>query len=209
LYVEGVTKRAAPAELAALCIHVLMAGDTIAGMSKGAAAGALGGFAGGAVMLLFGAAFDRAFDRGTRRRNRPRKFLPTSDQELDGTAVLALAAGRVVGLDLEGSALKNSARVMHFVFAAALGATYGALAEITPLVTAGHGTAFAACEELTGNEWLMPRIGFLRPVKQYPMHERVHSLASHLLWGVVTETVRARIRQSDDKVPALSAARAA
>jgi uncharacterized membrane protein YagU involved in acid resistance len=151
-------------------------------------------------MLAFGAVFDKRFDRGTSRRDRPRKFLPTADQELDGTAVLALAAGRVVGNDLKGRSLLNAARVMHFVFAAGLGATYGALAEVTPAVTLGHGTAFAAFEELTGNEWLMPRIGFLRPVHHYPMHERVHSLASHLLWGLVTETVRSRMR-SETQAP--------
>lgn len=161
---------------------------------KGASAGALGGFVGGIAMLAFGTLFDKAFDRGTSRRNRPRKFLPTADQELDGTAVLALAAGRAVRNDLKGSSLVNTARAMHFLFAAGLGATYGALAEVTPAVTLGHGTAFAAFEELTGNEWLMPRIGFLRPVQHYPIHERVHSLGSHLLWGIVTEIVRSRLR---------------
>jgi putative membrane protein len=186
-----------------------MGDDISPRVAKGAAAGAIGGLIGGAAMLLFGAAFDAAFDRGNQRRNRPRKFLPTADQELDGTAVLALAAGRAVGLDLEGRALKIGAGVMHFVFAAGLGATYGALAEVTPVTTLGHGAAFAAVEELTGNEWLMPHIGFLRPVKQYPVHERVHSLASHLVWGVVTETVRGRLRTSHERVPALSAARAA
>jgi putative membrane protein len=149
-------------------------------------------------MLAFGALFDRAFDRSTSRRGRPRKFLPTADQELDGTAVLALAAGRVVGLDLKGVALVNCARAMHFGFAAGLGAIYGALSEIAPAARIGHGAGFAALEELSGNEWLMPRIGFLRPVKDYPVHERAHSLASHIVWGLVTETVCAQARRSDE-----------
>lgn len=148
-------------------------------------------------MLVFGSLFDRAFDRGTRRRGRPRKFLPTADQELDGTAVLALVAGRAFGNDLKGATLVNGARAMHFAFAAGLGALYGVLTEITPAAGIGHGTGFAALEELSGNEWLMPRIGFLRPVKDYPVHERVHSLASHLVWGLVTETVRARVRRTN------------
>jgi len=146
-------------------------------------------------MLAFGAVFDRTFDHGTSRRGRPRKFLPTADHELDGTAVLALAAGRVIGRDPDGAWLISGARAMHFIFATGLGATYGALAEITPIVTVGHGTGFAAFEELTGNEWLMPRIGFLRPAHEYPFHERVHSLTSHLLWGLVTETVRRTMRE--------------
>jgi putative membrane protein len=160
---------------------------------KGAAAGALSGLVGAASMLAFGIAFDAVFDRGTRRQGRPRKFLPTADQELDGATVLALAVGRTLGCDLKGDALTNAARAMHFIFAAGLGATYAALAELTPAVTAFHGMAFAAFEELTGNEWLMPRIGFLRPLKDYSAHERVHSLLSHLLWGAVTESVRGRL----------------
>jgi putative membrane protein len=179
-----------------------MATSSGARVLKGASAGALGGFVGGIAMLAFGAVFDKVFDRGSPRRNRPRKFLPTADQELDGTAVLALVAGRALGKDLKGRSLINTPRVMHFVFAAGLGATYGALAEVTPAVTLGRGTAFAAFEELTGNEWLMPRIGFLRPAHDYPMHERVHSLTSHLLWGMVTETIRSRIRSETQALTA-------
>ena len=178
------------------CIHEGV-NDISTRIAKGAAAGAFGGLIGGAVMLVFGALFDREFDRDTRRRGRPRKFLPTADQELDGTAVLALAAGRAVGLDLKGAALVNGARAMHFAFAAGLGAVYGALSEVAPAARIAHGAGFAALEELSGNEWLMPRIGFLRPVNDYPVHERVHSLASHMVWGLVTETVRAQVRRSD------------
>lgn len=161
-------------------------------MLQGALAGAVGGLIGGVAMLAFGSAFDCLFDQASSRRGRPRKFLPTADQELDGTAALALAAGRAVGRDLKGKSLVNTARVMHFAFSAGLGAIYGALAELTPATTAGYGTGFAAAEELSGNEWLMPRIGFLR--EDYPVHERVHSLASHLLWGVMTERVRRQLR---------------
>jgi putative membrane protein len=167
---------------------------SLANVGKGAAAGALGGFVGGAAMLAYGAAFDHLFDRNTGRRNRPRKFLPTADQELDGTAVIAYAAGRAFGRELKGAGLVNTARTMHFLFAAALGAAYGALAELTPATTLGYGTLFAAAEELSGNEWLMPKIGFLRPLNDYPVHERVHSLTSHLLWGAVTECIRRRMR---------------
>jgi uncharacterized membrane protein YagU involved in acid resistance len=159
---------------------------------KGAVAGAIGGLIGGVAMLAFGSAFDCMFDQSASHRGRPRKFLPTADQELDGTAALALAAGRAVGHDLKGASLVNTARVMHFAFSAGLGAIYGALAELTPRTTVACGMAFAAAEELSGNELLMPRIGFLR--KDYPVHERVHSLASHLLWGVMTERVRHQLR---------------
>jgi hypothetical protein len=182
-------------------IHLKVNKAAFEDVAKGAAAGAFGGLLGAAAMLVFGAAFGRAFDRGSRGGGRPRKFMPTADQELDGTAVLALAAGRAVGRDLTGEALVKTARVMHFLFATGLGAAYGALAEVTPEATCGYGTGFAATEELSGNEFLMPRLGFLR--QHYPLHERVHSLASHLLWGAVTEGVRRQLR------PATTASRAA
>ena len=82
---------------------------------------------------------------------------------------------------------------VHYLFGAVLGGAYGLLAEYRPGVTTGFGTLFglgsAAFDELA-----VPAAGLSRPPTDFPASTHAYGLASHLVFGGVTEATRRLVR---------------
>jgi uncharacterized membrane protein YagU involved in acid resistance len=85
---------------------------------------------------------------------------------------------------------KKAGPMVHYAFGSAMGALYGAAAEMFPDVTRGFGTGFGAALFAVADEIAVPAFGLSgKPTKaQFSSH--LYGLASHLVYGATTEGVR-------------------
>lgn len=87
---------------------------------------------------------------------------------------------------------------LNWGLGAATGAAYGALAEFYPAATAKQGASFGMAFAAFTQDGALPALG-LRPRQEYQTsREKTSDLASHIVYGVVTETVRRVVRRMID-----------
>lgn len=79
---------------------------------------------------------------------------------------------------------------VHYAFGGAVGAIYGAAAAHNPDVASGWGLPFGASVWLIADELGMPALGLAPPPSAHPAKDHATTLASHLVFGMVTECVR-------------------
>jgi putative membrane protein len=117
------------------------------------------------------------------------------DQD-DATVKTAKAISEgVFGHKLTESEKKPAGAVVHYAFGTVTGGLYGAMAEVTPQVTAGAGIPFGAVFWLTADEVAVPLLGLAKGPTEYPVSTHAYSLASHLVYGLTAELSRRAIRQ--------------
>jgi len=104
-------------------------------------------------------------------------------------------AQRVVGHKVRKKHQKLAGEAMHYAMGGASAAVYGVLAEVTPAVTAAEGMAFGAVVWLAADEASLPALGLTKPPTKIPMATHVYALASHLVYGAVTEAIRRGFRR--------------
>ena len=104
----------------------------------------------------------------TSERTATGKFIASEDKEAAGEAV-------------------------HYLFGALLGGAYGLLAEYRPEVTTGSGTAFGAVSAAF-DEIGVPVAGLSGPPTESPAATHIYALASHVVFGSVTEATRRLVR---------------
>jgi uncharacterized membrane protein YagU involved in acid resistance len=63
-------------------------------------------------------------------------------------------------------------------------------------VMAGSGAPFGAAVWLLADDITLPAVGLAKWPTQYPVSTHVYALASHLVYGLVTETVRRAVRRA-------------
>jgi putative membrane protein len=141
---------------------------------RGALAGLMGGIAGSAAKLLVEQIIP------------PREELKAAPPEL--------LAEKVAGHPLLKTEREVAKRAIHWSFGPLIGAAYGAAVEFEPELTARHGAAFGLGLNGLGHRHLLPILGISPPVEEQPRRERFSEVASLLVYGVVTETVRKMIR---------------
>jgi putative membrane protein len=97
----------------------------------------------------------------------------------------------------ERTAAQEAAAVetIHWGFGALTGAAYGALAEFYPAATAKDGAGFGMALASLTHEGALPAMGLSAPPEEQTTRERTSEMASHALFGVVTETVRRVVRK--------------
>ena len=78
---------------------------------------------------------------------------------------------------------------------AATGAAYGALAELYPEATAKEGASFGMALVAFTHDGALPALGLTARSEEQTMREKSSELASHIVYGVVTETVRRVVRR--------------
>jgi hypothetical protein len=83
---------------------------------------------------------------------------------------------------------------VHYLFGAVGGAIYGAVAGVAPVVTMGRGLAYGAGVWLGAVELALPAAKLAKPAWKYPVRMHVYSFLSHLVYGAVTEGVRAQLQ---------------
>ncbi len=78
---------------------------------------------------------------------------------------------------------------------AAVGATYGAVAEFYPEATAKRGASFGLALEALEPEGALPAVGLTAEAGDETVRERSSEITSHVVYGVVTEFVRSLVRR--------------
>ena len=114
----------------------------------------------------------------------------------DATVETAKVISRnVFGHELKESEKEPAGTAVHYAFGAASGAVYGALAEVSPQVTAGAGIPFGAAFWLIADEVTVPLLGLSKGPTEYPVSTHAYALASHLVYGATAEFTRRALRQ--------------
>ena len=141
---------------------------------RGAVAGLLGGLAGSAAKMLGEAVFP-----------------PRIQGQTPPPVVLA---EKVAGHPLRKGERKAAMQGIHWAFGPLAGAVYGALVEYEPQLTAKNGIAFGLGLNAMTHEKALPMLGLAAPADEQSAQERWSEVATHALYGVVTESVRRLLR---------------
>lgn len=150
----------------------------------------IGGLVASAVMEQFQALWsfvsERLQDSDSEKSEQPAK--PTTVKAADAISE------RVVGRKVRKKHQKLAGEAVHYAMGGASGAAYGILAEVLPAVKAADGAAFGAVVWLAADEATLPALGLTKTPDKIPASTHVYALASHLVYGVVTEAVRRCVR---------------
>jgi len=94
-----------------------------------------------------------------------------------------------------------SAESFPWIFGAAVGAAYGAVAEIYPDVTGKYGANFGMALMAVSHDRLLPTLGLATSADQQgelaeEKRERRSEIVTNVVYGVVCETVRCVVRKT-------------
>lgn len=117
------------------------------------------------------------------------------EQQDDATVETAKVISKAFGHELKESEKQSAGAAVHYAFGTVTGGLYGAMAEVTPQVTAGVGLPFGAAFWVVADEVAVPALGLAKGPTEYPVSTHVYSLASHLVYGVTAELSRRAVRQ--------------
>jgi uncharacterized membrane protein YagU involved in acid resistance len=145
-------------------------------MAAGAAGGLVAGWAMGRVHRMLGTQNGR------------------SDEDATVRAACAISE-KLFHHKLRAREKRIAGPVIHFAMAAGLGALYGGLSEVNPRLTRIAGMPFGAGIWLGADEVAVPALRLSKPPLQYPLKLHASALASHLVYGVVTDVVRRAVRK--------------
>ncbi len=85
---------------------------------------------------------------------------------------------------------KKAGPIVHYAFGSAMGALYGAAAEVFPDVTRGFGTGFGTTLFAVADEIAVPALGLSGSPTEAPLSSHLYGLVSHLVYGATTEAIR-------------------
>jgi putative membrane protein len=120
-----------------------------------------------------------------------RIFPPRTHGEPEPPEVLA---ERVAGHALTPAAKTASSEAIHWGFGATVGAAYGVIAEYYPAATTREGASFGLALGTLTHEGALPALGLSAEPEDQTFRERTSEMTSHVVYGVVTETVRRLVR---------------
>jgi hypothetical protein len=120
----------------------------------------------------------------------------SEDRNANELAAQALA-GSLMGRRLTRQELGVAAPLLHYLFGAAMGATYGAYAEYRH--TARSGAGFGTTVWLMADEIAMPALGLSDSTARRPLEMHLQSLVAHLVYGTATEMTRRSLRAQFDR----------
>jgi putative membrane protein len=144
-------------------------------LAKGLLAGLIGGLAATAAKTLA-----------------EKVFPPRTHGEPEPPAVLA---EKIFGHRLEGAQKLAAMETIHWGFGAMTGAAYGALAEYYPAATSKDGAAFGMALTSLTHGTALPAMGLSAEPEEQTFREKSSEMATHVVYGVVTETVRRVVRK--------------
>jgi len=172
---------------------------------KGVVAGLAGGLLASWTMNQFQAAWMRLI-AGNDKPHGAQSLQPSegsqgdqsqdAKEQDDATVKTAKVISRnVFGHELQESEKRTAGAAVHYAFGTATGGLYGALAEVSPPVTAAAGLPFGAAFWLLADEITVPMLGLSKGPTGYPVSTHVYAFTSHLVYGLTTELSRRALRQ--------------
>lgn len=87
-------------------------------------------------------------------------------------------------------------QAVHYMLGAALGASYGVVAEVRPEVTAGTGSLFGLSVAAVLDEAAVPAVGLGDAPRNTPLSTHLYTGASHVVFGVTAELTRRLMRNA-------------
>jgi len=147
--------------------------------AKSLAKGLLAGLIGGLVATAAKSFAERVFPPRTHGRPEPP----------------AVLAEEMAGHTLVVSEKVTVEEAIHWGFGAMTGAAYGALAEYYPTATLKDGAAFGMALDSLTHETVLPAMGLSAEPAEQTFREKTSEMATHVVFGVVTETVRRFVRK--------------
>lgn len=125
-----------------------------------------------------------------------RIFPPRTHGEPEPADELAGEIGEhLAGHTLSPGAHEAASESIHWAFGAVAGAAYGALAEYYPAATAKDGATFGVALGGLMHDGALPALGLAAEPEDQTLRERASEVSSHLVYGVVAETVRRTVRR--------------
>ena len=159
---------------------------------KGVAAGIAGGLLASFLMEQFQALWSGIAAQITNKAN---KTSSAGEEPATVKAVNAISV-RTLGRPLSKASQPIAAEAVHYAVGAASGGIYGGLAEMIPTLEVGEGLGFGAGLWLIADEVTVPALKLSKPPTAFPISTHVYALASHLVYGWVTEQVRRTVRRA-------------
>lgn len=158
---------------------------------KGLLAGVAGGLLASFLMAQFQAAWSAAADSmSSARKSGGRKADPTTVKAAN------MVSEKLTGRKIPRGYKPIAGEAVHYGMGASSAAVYGVLAEVAPIVTIADGAAFGTSVWLLADELAVPAAGLSKPPKEIPLTTHIYALASHLVYGWITETVRRAVRRA-------------
>ena len=156
---------------------------------KSIAAGAIGGLVASLAMNQFQAAVS-AISQSAAQIEANREHVPPEQSQQSSGDDATVKAAQAISTELFDHSLSKEEKqwagpTVHYSLGVTLGAIYGGLASFEP-VAAGAGTAFGAAVWLIADEVSVPLLGLAPPPQESPISSHINSLASHLVFGLVT-----------------------
>ena len=105
-------------------------------------------------------------------------------------------AEKIAGHELSPASKVVATETIHWAFGAATGAAYGALAEFYPAATAREGINFGMTLMALTHEGALPALGLSAQPADQTTREKSSEMVSHILFGLVAETVRRTVRKT-------------
>ncbi len=120
-------------------------------------------------------------------------FPPRTHGEPEPTDV----AVEKLGADTKQTPTKKlQSEAVHWGFGALAGAAYGVIAEVYPQVTARNGITFGMTLMAFAHEGALPAFGLSAPPKDQKPREQRSEMVTHVVYGLVAETVRKIVRKA-------------
>src|SRR4051812_6283688 len=148
------------------------------------------------VQRLWTLAVERDPPQSAGGRHDARDWQERSEHQNSNELAAQAVAGYLFGRRLTHKELRVAAPLVHYLFGAAVGATYGAYAEHRQ--TPGSGAAFGTTVWLTADEIAMPVLGLSGSTARRPVEMHLQSLVAHLVYGAATELTRRSVRARFD-----------
>lgn len=155
---------------------------------KGLVAGALAGVAASYVMERFQAEWTKAEEKNGGSSPSGGAEEPATVKAADRVAVA------VTGSPVPPARRDQAGEIVHYTTGAGVGAVYGALSEVAPLLTFGFGAAYGGAVAIGLDDTLVPKLGLAKSAAETPPSVHAYSLASHLVYGLTLEGARRIIR---------------
>jgi putative membrane protein len=103
-------------------------------------------------------------------------------------------AEQIAGHELAATSMFVASETIHWTFGAAAGAAYGVLAEFYPAATAREGANFGITLMALTHEGALPALGLSAAPADQTNREKASEMVTHVVFGLVTETVRRLVR---------------
>jgi putative membrane protein len=149
-------------------------------MTKNLLKGALAGLVGGLIATAAKSAAEKLYP-------------PRTHGEPEPPAALAEKLGEP---RLETTRKKAVEESIHWTFGALAGAAYGVMAELYPAVTAKNGATFGIALMSVTHEGALPALGLSASPEEQEGREKRSEMATHVVYGIVCETVRSVVRKA-------------